>query len=212
MRTLFLLLALANLAFFGYHYYIAPRTGGQASVSGVPLNAERVRVLSQTEFARLAAARRGASCIELGPIAPGDAARAEEAVAALAAGAKVAARRSDESTRWWVYIPPLPTRQAAVQREAELKKQGVEDSSVIAEESNFRHAISLGVFRSEEAANSRAEALRKRGVEGVAVAPRDGAGARTYVQLREAPEAVRMKLIGLRERFPGAEVRECQGG
>lgn len=211
MRTFFLLLLLANVAFFGYRYYVAQQLTRHSSPSAQQVDPERIRIVTADQYARIVASRRGAGCIELGPLAVNEATRAEEAVAGLADGLKVSARRAEEPSRWWVYIPPLSTRQAALQREAELKKQGVEDSSVIADDPSYRFAISLGVFRSEDAANNRAEALRKRGVRGIAVAPRDAPGMRVYVQLRDAPEPVRMKLFELRPSFPGSEVRECQG-
>ncbi len=209
MRKAILLLLLANVAFFAYRY-VGPSLWHDATPVAQQLNPERIRLIGPEEFARIAASRRAVGCIELGPLATGDQTRAEEAVAALGQGLKVSSRRVDEPARWWVYIPPLATRQAAAQQEAELKKQGVEDSSVINDDSNFRYAISLGVFRSEDAANSRAEVLRKRGVRSVAVGPRDGSGPRVYVQLREAPEAVRLKLFDIKDSFPGSEVRACQ--
>jgi hypothetical protein len=109
-----------------------------------------------------------------------------------------------------VHIAPLATRQAAVQRIAELKRQGIEDSSLVNDDPSWRNAISLGVFRSAEAANNRAEDLRKRGVSGVQVAPREGAGGRVYVQLWDAPGAVRLRFADLKDGFPGSDVRECQ--
>jgi hypothetical protein len=210
MRALLLLLVFANVAFFAYRYYVAHYAVPATDPIAHQLQPDRIRIIPPEELARLAASRRGGPCLELGPIAPGDAARAEEAVAGLAGGLKV--RRRDEPARWWVYIPPLATRQAAVQRVAELKKQGIEDSSLVNDEPLWRNAISLGVFRSEEAAASRAENLRKRGVGGVQVAPREGAGGRVYVQLWDAPGAVRLRFVDLKDGFPGSDVRECQNG
>jgi hypothetical protein len=212
MRTLFLALVFANVAFLAYRYYVTHYASPGTDPVAHQLRPDRIRILSPGEVARLAASRRGVPCIELGPIAAGDAARAEEAAAGLGAGLKVSQRRADEPTRWWVYIPPLASRQAAAQRVAELKKQGIEDSSLVSDEPSWRNAISLGVFRSEDAANNRAENLRKRGVRGVQVAPREGAGGRVYVQLREAPEAIRLRFVDLKDDFPGSDVRECQSG
>lgn len=210
MRTLFLTLAFANVAFFAWRYYVenySPVRG--ADPVAQQLQPERIRLVAPEDLARMAGGRRQAACVELGPITAGDVARAEEAVSGIAAGLKVSQRRVEEPGRWWVYVPPLATRQAAAQRAAELKRQGIEDSSLISDDPQWRNAISLGVFRSEEAAAKRAEELRRRGVRGVETGPRESAGARVYVQLRDAPEPVRAKLGDLKESFPGAEVREC---
>jgi hypothetical protein len=211
MRTVFLLLLFANAVFFAYRYYVTQYPSVGADPAGQQLQPERIRLVPPEELARLAVSRRGGACIELGPLAAADAARAEESVATLAGGLKVAQRRSDEAARWWVYIAPLPTRVAAVQRAAELKKLGVDDSLVINDDPQWRNAISLGVFRTEDAANTRADALRKRGVRGAQVAPRDGAGARVFVQLRDAPEPVRLRFVELKGGFPGSDVNECPG-
>jgi hypothetical protein len=210
MRVLFLLLAFLNVAFFGYRYYATHYAASDTDPAAHQLQPERIRIVPSAELARLAAASRGGPCLELGPIAAGDVSRAEAAAAGLAAGLKVVQRRGDEATRWWVHIAPLATRQAAVQRIAELKRQGIEDSSLVNDDPSWRNAISLGVFRSAEAANNRAEDLRKRGVSGVQVAPREGAGGRVYVQLWDAPGAVRLRFADLKDGFPGSDVRECQ--
>jgi hypothetical protein len=209
MRTAFLVLVLANIAFFAYRYYVAHYAAPDTDPVAHQLQPERVRIVPREELARLAASRRGGPCLELGPVAAGDAARVEEAAAGLAGGLKIQ-RRVDDPGRWWVYIPPLPTRQAAVQRVAELKRQGIEDSALVNDEPSWRNAISLGVFRSEDAANARAETLRKRGIRGVQVAARGSAGARVYIQLWDAPGAVRLRFVDLKDGLPGSDVRECQ--
>ena len=211
MRIAFLLLVLANILFFAYRYYVTQYAVPDFDPVTQQLRPERIRVISPDELARLAASRRSAVCLEIGPLATVDLTRAEDAVAALGAGLKVG-RRVEEPSRWWVYIPPLPTRQAAADRVTELKKQGVEDSSLLSEDPIWRNGISLGVFRSEEAANNHAESLRKRGVRGLQVAAREGPGGRVYLQLRDAPEPVRLRFVDLRANFPGSDVRDCPSG
>lgn len=211
MRTVFFVLLFANAAFFAYRFYVTQYANPATDPIAQQLQPERIRIVQPEELARLAVSRRGVACIELGPVATADASRAEEAVGALAGGLKISQRRVDEANRWWVYIPPLPTRAAANQRVAELKKQGVDDYEFIGDDSVWRNAISLGVYGSEEAANRRVDELKRRGVRGMQAAPREGRGTRVYVQLRDAPEPVRLRFVELKDGFPGADVRECPG-
>jgi hypothetical protein len=204
MRRACLLLLLANVLFFATRYYTENIIGRNTSPLVQQIQPEKIKLLSAADVQRVTVTRPGIACVELGPIATLEAKRAEGEVARIAATQKVTQRRTDEAL-WWVYLAPPATRQAAVQREAELKKRGVEDALVV-DDPIARNAISLGVFGNEEAANERAAELRKRGVSDARVGPRAGV---TYLQLREAPEAVRVRLLELKGRFAGAEVKEC---
>lgn len=212
MRIAFFVLLLANAAFFAYRFYVTQYATPASDPLGQQIQPERIRIVEPEELARIAVSGRGVACLELGPVAAADVARAEEAAAGLAGGLKVSQRRVDDATRWWVYIPPLPTRAAANQRVAELKKLGVDDYEFISDDSVWRNAISLGVYGSEETANRRVDELKRRGVRGMQAAPREGRGARVYVQLRDAPERVRQQFVDLKDGFPGADVRECPSG
>ena len=79
----------------------------------------------------------------------------------------------------------------------------------ISDDSAWRNAISLGVFRTEDAANRAdrfAEAPRRAAVRRRAARR---AGARVFVQLRDAPEPVRLRFVELKDGFSGSDVREC---
>src|SRR2546429_6256143 len=91
-----------------------------------------------------------AACLELGAFAPGDVARVQQALEPLGLGSRLSQRRVDEIASYWVFMPPQRNRQAANQKAAELRKLGVEDFFIVQEDPNFRLAISLGVFKTEE--------------------------------------------------------------
>ncbi|MCC5859512.1 MAG: SPOR domain-containing protein [Ectothiorhodospiraceae bacterium] len=64
----------------------------------------------------------------------------------------------------WVYLPPMDSGAAAEARLSELRELGITDVSLVRQEEQ-RHAISLGVFSSEERARERQEQLLREGVE-----------------------------------------------
>ena len=214
MRTAFFVLLLANVAFFAY-----ARLGAGADASGdahllaQQLNPEKIRVLAPEQMSALArkpeSPKTAAACLEWGAFSGGETARAAQALEPLGLGATLAQRKLDESAGFWVYIPPLANRQAATQKAGDLKRRGVEEYFVVPDDPKWRNAISLGVFKTEEAAKARLDALRAKGVKGAAVGARDMQFSKTYFQVREADGTLAAKLNELKQRFSGTEVHEC---
>jgi len=214
MRTLFFLLLLANVAFFAYVEYSDVLFPGESQLLQQQINPQVIRLLAPGEVARAAAASREktAACLEWGAFVAGEAGRAEEALAPLALGASLSQRHAEETATWWVFLPPQATRQAATSKTVELKRLGIEDFYIVQEDPKFRFAISLGVFRTEEAATNRLEQLRAKGVRTAQSGARETQVQKTWFQVREAPQAVAAKLNELKQGFPGSEVKDCAAG
>jgi hypothetical protein len=106
-------------------------------------------------------------------------------------------------------MPPQNTRQAANRKSAELKKLGVEDFFIVQEDSKFKFAISLGIFKTEEAAKVRLAELRERGVRSAQVVTRETPIQRVHFIIRDVPEALAAKLAEVRQGFPGTELKVC---
>lgn len=207
MRTVFLLLLFVNLAFLAWTYY-ARSIGSQGErMAAQQFDPEKVRLVSRDEAARLARARLP-GCAEWGPIAPADVTRAEEALIGILPGATVEQVSRSESSGWWVYVPPLASRQAANQRVAELRRSGITDLFVVPDDAKLRNAISLGVFRSEEAARSHFEAVRRRGVSDAVLVERER-NARVYLQVQNVPAPFRKRMAELKTAFLGSDVQDC---
>ncbi|HXC39836.1 MAG TPA: SPOR domain-containing protein [Burkholderiales bacterium] len=209
MRVLLLALLLANVAWFAWARFYGAQASPDAPLVSQQINRDAIKLLAPAQVASLA---KPAACVEWGGIAAGDATRAEEALAPLALGDRLTERRSEESASWWVFVPALPTRQAAQQKAAELKRLGVEELFIIADEAKTRFPISLGVFRSEEAARSRLQELQARGVKTAQAGRRDTPFTRVYFQLRGLSDAQASKLNDIKQSFAGSEIRECAGG
>ncbi len=209
MRTLFLALVLANVLLGAYAYWRQSQPGPHAEIAAQQIAPERMRLLTAEEAEAMSAPRRAApqSCIEWGAFALADVPKALASIEAF--GVKARERRLEEPGRWWVMLPPLPTRAAATARLAELKKLGVDDVGVIEDDANgYRNGISLGLFGSEEGARVRMETLATRGVAGARVVPREPV-VRVYLQVREAPEGFRGRATDLKSAWPAADLREC---
>jgi hypothetical protein len=81
---------------------------------------------------------------------------------------------------------------------------------VVQDDPELRYAISLGVFKSREAARSRLAELRAKGVRTARVGARETLVPKVFFTVREVPEPVAARLNELRQGFPGAELRDCQ--
>lgn len=214
MRTLFFLLLLANVVFFAYVRLGDVLFPGESQLLQQQINPQAIKVLPAAQLAKAAAVKREktVACLEWGVFVGAEVARAEEALAPLAVlapGARLAQRRVDETATWWVFMPPQGSRQAATVKAGELMRLGVEDYFVVQEDPKFRFAISLGVFRTQEAARNRLEQLRAKGVRTAQMGARDTQLQKIWFQVREAPEAVAARLNEFRQRFPGSEVKDC---
>ena len=218
MRALFLLLLAINLALFAWtHYYATADSATDPEPQRRQVKPESIRLLSGSELAGLpmlkpkpATDAAPASCLEWGGFAVAEAPRGEQALAPLALGIRLAQRRSEEKAGWWVFIPPQANRAAAQKKTAELKALGIEDYFILQDEGKMRWAVSLGVFSSEDAAKSRLEALRAKGVRSAQTGERESQVAKIWFQVRGADAALRDKLKELAQGLPGTEIRDCQ--
>jgi hypothetical protein len=149
------------------------------------------------------------ACVEWGSFSPQEATRAEQRLEPLALGARLAQFRGEETAGWWVFIPPQANRTAAQKKAAELKKLGVDEYFVVQEDGKLRWSLSLGVFRTEEAARARLEALRARGVRSAQVGRRETRVPKLWFQVKSVDAALNARLQELAREFEGATLHDC---
>lgn len=214
MRLLFFILLLANGLFFAYAWFgPGAQANGDARIIGQQLNPQKIRLLAPDQVSALTRKseppKLARTCFEWGAFAGADAARAEQALEPLALGTKLTQRRQEDAAGFWVYVPPLASRQSATQKAGEFKRLGVDDYFIVPDDPKWRNAISLGIFKTEEAAKARLAALRAKGVKSAIAGARESQAGKIYFQVREADPALAAKLNALKLGFPGSDVREC---
>jgi hypothetical protein len=220
---LFLLLVAANLALYAWpRYYATPDSAADPEPLRREINPKSIRLLAGPELAGLPVLKpkpvaeapapglaAAGSCLEWGGFSVAEAPRAEKALEPFALGARLSQRRSEETAGWWVFIPPQGNRPAAQKKTAELKALGIDDYFILQEESSMRWAVSLGVFSNEEAAKTRLEALRAKGVRSAQTGERDTQVTKIWLQVRGADAALLAKLKEFAKALPGTETRDC---
>ena len=152
------------------------------------------------------------ACAEVGNFGAIEARRFERLREPLALGAKLAKLEvpTQEITSYMVMIPPLGSKEAADKKAAEIKEQGVTSYFIMNDATPTKWAISLGVFKSESAAQTLQAALVKQGVTGVKIAGRSSTSNRQIFRFRDIDSAIKTKLDEAAKRFDGIETRACK--
>jgi hypothetical protein len=108
-----------------------------------------------------------------------------------------------------VFVPPQGSRQGALRKANELKDLGIDDYYVVPDEGEHRWAVSLGVFRSEEAAQARLAALRAQGVRSARVGTRETVVPRIWLQVKSVDVPLRARLKEMARQVEGTELKDC---
>ena len=116
MRTLVLLLVLANLSFFAYTRLPASREG-ESNQLAAQVQPDKIKLLTPQQVAALGPAKVAALadvCLEWGPMSEADRARALAELEPFQLGKLLTQRRSETNNTFWVYLPSVANRADAV--------------------------------------------------------------------------------------------------
>lgn len=121
--------------------------------------------------------RAAAACVLIGGLQQSE---AEQLEAQASATGLVSMRRAEGG--WWVFMPPQADRKGAERKAGELQRLGVKEFFIVTEGPQ-RHAISLGIFSREAAAQKHLEQLRSQGVRTARIGQRQLEGARQALEI-----------------------------
>lgn len=146
-------------------------------------------------------------CLEWGEFSGTDLARAEKALAELKLGEHQGQRTVEYNRGYLVYLAPFKTQAAHTRKIHELKAAGVSDYFVIKESGRLKNAISLGVFKTEEAARHYRSELDKKGLKSVQVGPREAKLKFTVFTFKRVDAATATQLGAWQKDYPGSELK-----
>lgn len=223
MRAFFLLLVLANLVFYAYAQVAREGGGVDKQLPLLQVAPEKIRLLNaegklppdKKQPARKSkptpppkvATAAPAACLEWGIFAGPGVARAEAALAQLELPAAQIERTVTDASGYWVHMPPQKTKADADRKVRELKTLGVTELVMVTDPGEWRYAISLGIFRTDEAAQAFLAGLRKQGVRTAIVARRDQFLKQVVFYVREPSPATVARLTLTQNEFPGSELK-----
>ena len=147
------------------------------------------------------------ACLEVGTFLIADARKFEIKLEPLQLGDRQSRHNlpGTEVSSWIVYIPPQGSKEAADKKAGELRSLGVTNYFVMSDSPMMKWGISLGVFRTEGAAQNQLAALMKQGVRSARIAPRMSGSKQLAFQFRDVDAQLKIKLDTSRAAFPGPE-------
>lgn len=227
MKWMVWLLVIMNVLLLAY-FNLDKSSAVRAPVIHQPLQPEKLKLLTPQEIEALP--RKEAEvkaieavalvpdmgpvttgCYEWGSFSAGNLRRARSILDKYSLGATVKQQTSQESTRYWVYIPRLRTAALAQAKADELRALGVEDIFVV-QEPQWHNAISFGVFKDEQLATKLLEELKGKGVISAVKGVRNQEKGQASLFISNMPSDTAAEIEKLKPDFPGSELKQatCQ--
>ena len=152
------------------------------------------------------------ACVEIGNFVLAEARRFETQLAPLNLGDRQSRHNlaGTEVSSYIVYIPSQGSKEGADKKAGELRALGVTNYFIMSDTQTMRWAISLGVFKTEAAAQNQLAALVKQGVHSARVAPRMSGSKMLAFQFRDVGADLKGKLEQIRSEYPNTETRSCK--
>ncbi len=149
------------------------------------------------------------SCSEIGGFDQATAKRFDGDLQPLALGEKLVRRDVEEVAHNIVYIPSQGSKEGADKKATELRHLGVTDFYVIQDNGDLHWGISLGVFKTEEAARAQLAALAQKGVHSARLGTHNVSSTKVFYQVRDLDAAGRAALDKVLLDFPHMEKHAC---
>jgi hypothetical protein len=225
LKLIFALLVVANAALFAYgEGYLGQFSGNEHEPARLQkqLNIDKLQLVSASQAEGAAAAiappapvprdePAATVCLEVGNFVLDEARKFESRLAPLELGDRQQRLNmaGQEISSYIVHIPPQASRAAAEKKADELRELGITNFFVLNDSSPLKWGISLGVFRSEAAAQTQLAALNKQGVQTARIAPRYSSNKQLYFQFHDISEETKARIAKIVARFPEQETRPC---
>ena len=216
-RVLFWVLLAANIGLFWAMYEGGTLLRDDAVVQP-PLNAEKIRLLDPKKMvlavsdAEVFEAKELATCLEWGEFSNEELKLVMDKLSNLSLQNKLSKREIEYQIRYWVYISPLKDKAATNEKISQLKERDVTEYFIVQEPGIWQNAISLGVFKTQEAAQDFLTTLRGKGVRSAQVGERGSKLKINVLRFDEVDSATAAKLNELQPSFATQELKSVQCG
>jgi hypothetical protein len=191
-------LLLVNVGLFAYFNANAPKT----EVANKEISPEKLKVLSAKDLEAMPkkvaplpeaapeqlAVSQAATCYKWGNFTSTNLPSAQQ-----------------QDKRFWVYYPPLKNTELARQKAEEIKALGVEELYIV-QDSQWRNAISFGLFSDEQLASSLLTSLQEKGVKGATKALRSPGKSLSSLLIKAVTSDAALELHKIKPEFVGTDL------
>lgn len=219
LKLFFWLLLLVNAALFALQQgYLGAfySDGREPARIGKQLQVDKIKMVATDAVPAAVAVAASAdsvptpaACIEIGNFSAAEARRFSSHLAELTPALKFDRREIQEVASHMVYLPSLGSKEAADKKADDLRRLGINDFFVIQDSSALRYGISLGIFKTDEAAQKQVANLVKHGLNGAMIGSRSVSTNKVAFQLRDLGGESRLAVDKIKVDFPNQEVRDC---
>ena len=174
MKRNVIILGLLNIFIFAYFQW--PDAASNKAHHSLPeLHPEKVQLLSdkalqdlpvgsQSETAQAVATPVSPQCFEWGSFTSANLKKAQDLMVQLGVQSQLLEKPSQESKRFWIYIPPAASQAIADKKIEVLRQHGVLQTYIVQDE-KWRYAISLGIFQDEKLADNLLQEIKNKGIK-----------------------------------------------
>lgn len=222
MKKLFWILLLGNVVLFSVMQWGKGWWGKPVAQEQPALHAELIRLTevpqdgvvgavplpsAKNSTTKSQSSDDGQVCLEWGEFSGPDLVRVVNVLSELKLGDMVSRHLVERSIGYWVYMPPLENRAAVSQKITQLKALGIDEYFVVQEAGSWRNAISLGLFKTEEAAQHFLDDLKTKGVRSARVGERASNSKFTMFRMSGISAATASHLGAMQKDFPQSELK-----
>lgn len=147
------------------------------------------------------------ACVVFAGLSTDQARELSARIAKAGSGFTLAETRSEAPSSWWVHVPSQGSKDASDKKAAELRRLGVDDLFIMQEPGPNQFAISLGLYKNEQAANRHLEALKEKGVRSAQIVTR-GTGT-VRLEVKGPSDSLSTLASDLSERLRGVSRLGC---
>ena len=148
-----------------------------------------------------------ANCMEWGEFSGTELVKAAQALSSLKLGERLSERDVEYETSYWVYMPPLKDKRAVNKKIREIRNLGIREYFVVGSNEKWANAISLGVFKTQEAAENHLKQLRTQGIRTAIVGERGTKLRAKWFIVDNVDSAIKRQLLELQREFESSELQ-----